>query len=182
MKTIVITGTIASGKSTAIQILEQKFAYHIISADKVYHTLFNQGVFDDELKKVFNTVDRVKLRKIIIDDDKARQKLDDITHNKIIDEIKRQIASMDNQNIAIEIPIFDKKHLIKHDYSVFVYVSSMVQMDRLLKKGWSLDEAQKLIDIQSKYERDNDCDYTIVNDGGVELLEEKLAAIIKNLG
>jgi len=181
MKTIIITGTIASGKSTVLNILEQRFAYHIISADKVYHTLFEQGIFDKECKKAFKTVDRAELRAIVLNDKKAREKLGSITHPKIIDKIKKQINEQPKKNIAIEIPLFDKKNLIEHDVSVFITAPLDDRLVRLTKRGIIKEDALNLIDVQHHFEKLNDCDYTINNDGDEKILEQKIGQILKDL-
>jgi len=188
-KIIIITGTVASGKSTALKILRDKFAYHIISADEVYHGLLSNGLFDDMFIKEFRTKDKVFIRERMLKSDETRNTLNEITHPKIIAEIKRLLGclagstSHDNdgrKGIAIEIPLFDKINLIKHDISIFITASLKIRLNRLQKRGLSSSEAQKLIDIQLNYETQNDCDYTINNDGDETELERKLQKIISD--
>ena len=111
---IVITGTIASGKSTLCKLLEE-MGYKVISADEVNRALLEPGSKNFEaIKKSgeFNeafkneSLDKKVLAQIIFSNPQKLKKLNQLTHRNILDEIKNQIAKLDESVVFIEIPLF----------------------------------------------------------------------------
>ena len=111
---IVITGTIASGKSTLCKLLEE-MGYKVISADEVNRALLepgsknfeaikNSGEFDEAFNK--ESLDKKALAQIIFSDSQKLKKLNQLTHRNILDEIENQIAKLDESVVFIEIPLF----------------------------------------------------------------------------
>jgi len=186
-KIIIITGTIASGKSTALKILRDKFAYYIISADEVYHKLLNEGAFDEALKREFpncfnnSILNKTLLRERILTSRRKRRKLNDITHIIILEKIKSLIKENSDKNIAIEIPLQEKIGLLKGymHYSIFVTAPVHERLLRLAERNWAINDTIRIVKIQKKYERHN-CDFTINNDGDEAELEKKLQKIIND--
>ncbi len=111
---IVITGTIASGKSTLCKLLEE-MGYKVISADEVNRALLepgsknfeaikNSGEFDEAFNN--ESFDKKALAQIIFSDSQKLKKLNQLTHRNILDEIENQIAKLDESVVFIEIPLF----------------------------------------------------------------------------
>ena len=96
-----ITGNIACGKSTVAAIFKTKDC-QLIDADCLGHELlpmgtgvyrkirksFGQGILDPD-----NSINRVKLAKIVFSDKKALAKLNGIVYPVLIKEIKRLIKN-----------------------------------------------------------------------------------------
>ncbi len=103
MKLVGLTGGIASGKSTVASMLRELGA-KIINADDLARVVVQPGneawreivaAFGKEILGPDRAIDREKLRKIIFSDDRARQRLDAITHPRI-----RTLAQTRAQELA----------------------------------------------------------------------------------
>ncbi|MDO4661777.1 MAG: dephospho-CoA kinase [Tissierellia bacterium] len=164
---IVITGTIASGKSTLSKLL-RNYGYFVIDSDKVNSDLLKKGEknYNDILKsKEFNDVfengeiNKKKLASIIFNDEEKRRILNNITHKNIIDKIDEIISESDDKVIFIEIPLFFQLDLeIKYDYVWLVKAKRDVQIKRLIERdNIDLEYAQKKLESTSfaKYMQDN---------------------------
>ena len=72
MNAIILTGSIATGKSTVASLLKL-YGYTIISADEVAHKKLEE--YSNEIKEMFGTSDRKELGKIVFNDEKERKNL-----------------------------------------------------------------------------------------------------------
>lgn len=164
---IVITGTIASGKSTLSNLL-RNYGYLVIDSDKVNSELLKKGGknYNDILKsKEFDDVfengeiNKKKLASIIFNDEEKRKILNSITHKNIIDNIDEIIKNSDDRVIFIEIPLFFQLDLeIKYDYVWLVKAKREVQIKRLIERdNIDLNYAEKKLESTSfsKYMQDN---------------------------
>ena len=98
---IVITGLIASGKSTLAEILREE-GFVVIDSDKVNKKLIEEDgtnyiaiKSEADFKDAFDgdRLDKNKLGQIIFSDPKKMEKLNSITHKNIIREIEKEIES-----------------------------------------------------------------------------------------
>lgn len=98
MKTICLTGGLASGKSTASKFLEEKGAY-IIDADKLGHRVYEPGTqgylkvieaFGEDIVGPDNHIDRKKLGGIVFGNPDQLKRLTDIVWPEI-----RRIAELE---------------------------------------------------------------------------------------
>jgi len=106
MSVIGLTGGIACGKSTVIELLVKSSSgqIKIIDSDKIVHGLYEdpafiQSVFDTFGKELIvasdgKTVDRAKLGAIVFADKDKRRKLGKLTNMPIFFEILRQIFKL----------------------------------------------------------------------------------------
>ena len=106
MTVIGLTGGIACGKSTVVDMLKEKGRgeFKIIDSDKIAHDLYTKPEFVEKVFKVFGkdaivnedgkTVDRAKLGAIVFADSAKRKKLNSMTHGPIFYEILRQIFNL----------------------------------------------------------------------------------------
>lgn len=96
---IVITGLIASGKSTVADILKEK-GYDLISADEVnrdlikkggknYIAIKNEPIFAPAFDGDF--LDKKKLAEIIFNDKEKMERLNEISHANIISAIDEMV-------------------------------------------------------------------------------------------
>ncbi|XOV87851.1 MAG: dephospho-CoA kinase [Pseudomonadota bacterium] len=98
MKTICLTGGLASGKSTASKFLEEKGAY-VIDADKLGHRVYEPGTqgylkvieaFGEDIVGADNHIDRKKLGGIVFGNPEQLKRLTDIVWPEI-----RRIAELE---------------------------------------------------------------------------------------
>lgn len=104
---IVITGTIASGKSSLSEILRKK-GYKVIDSDQInrkllekdqinYKEILSSKAFDEAFDG--DKLDKKKLAKIIFNDSKKRELINKITHKNIINHINSLIEKSKDKNI-----------------------------------------------------------------------------------
>lgn len=185
---IVITGLIASGKSTLAEILREE-GFVVIDADKVNKKLIEEGganyfaiKSEADFKGAFDgdRLDKNKLGQIIFSDPKKMEKLNSITHKNIIKEIEKEIESVDKKTVFIEIPLyFQMKEKFENDGVILVTCKKDVQIKRLMARDKISESfAKKKIESQDTlaYMVDNS-DIIIDNSGD----EEELRIKIKNM-
>jgi dephospho-CoA kinase len=99
MYAIGLTGGIASGKSTVVQMLEQKGAA-LLSADAVGHEVYEPGrpawheivdAFGRQVVAEDGTIDRKKLGAVVFSDPRQLQKLNAITHPRIKEMMREKL-------------------------------------------------------------------------------------------
>ncbi len=109
-----ITGSSGSGKSTVCEILESKYEFKIINADKIAKRLSQKGTdYLSDIVRIFGTgilledgkLDRPRLAEIIYSDSEKREKLNEFTFKYIREEIQKEIKIEEDiyQNIKEKI-------------------------------------------------------------------------------
>jgi len=153
---IVLTGGIATGKST-VSSLMQLYGFKIIDADKIAHQILDKSI--NEIAKVFGDeyieegiVNRKKLGSLIFDNKEKRLELEAIVHPKIRDEILAQAKLQEgfNKPYLIDIPLFfERDGIYNIDRVIVVYAPKEIQLERLMQReGFSKEEAIKRINAQ----------------------------------
>lgn len=158
-----LTGGIASGKSTVTALLKEKGAV-IIDADKIAREIMSKGepawfevlnYFGDEiLNDDRSDIDRKKLASIVFSDKAKLEALNNITHPKIIEEIKKQVEEYKKAGkkiIVIDAALLIEAGLDKIVDEVWVVAANEdIQLQRLMarEKDITKDEAVKRIKSQ----------------------------------
>ena len=153
---IVLTGGIASGKST-VSALMQLFGFRVIDADKIAHQVLEESQV--QIAEAFGAeyisgdkVDRKKLGSLVFAKKEERLKLESIVHPKIRAEILAQAKEQEkfNKPYLIDIPLFfERKDAYDIEKVLVVYTPKEIQLERLIKReGLSKEEAQQRIDAQ----------------------------------
>jgi dephospho-CoA kinase len=152
MITIILTGGIGSGKSTASSILKELGAI-VIDTDKEAHEVLNnaalpyvieafgRGILTDQ-----GAVDRKKLAQIVFNNNEARAKLNEIIHTRLDIEIVDRLKKLKEQGIdtvVVELPLFSEAPWTGlADITWIVKAAKEVTLERL--KGRGLSEAESL--------------------------------------
>ncbi len=187
---IVITGLIASGKSTVADILKEK-GYDLISADEVnrelikkggknYIAIKNEPIFAPAFDGDF--LDKKKLAEIIFNDKEKMERLNEISHTNIIGGINEMVENSKEDKVFIEVPLFFKiKDRFPHDLVVLVTASREVQIKRLMARdNIDYNFALKKIESQDELEEmKKQSDIIIDNSGDIESLRRQIEKIIK---
>ena len=177
---IVLTGSIATGKSTVAAYFKRS-GFVVIDADKIAHmildkehqhieTLFGKGLSQNQ------KVDRKALGSIVFNDKVKRQKLENFLHPLIFDEIKRLSSKEDilKKPYFVDIPLFFEKKRYPIARSLVVYTPKVLQLKRLMQREEYTEEEALLrinsqIDIEEKrnlasYLIDNSFDLSYLDD------------------
>jgi len=144
MKKIVVavTGTVASGKSTACNFIQQK--YPVIYADNIGHMLLNKkkelivSRLGNSILDKFEKIDKNKLSELIFSCPLELQKLNDTMHPFILEEIQKQIEISSEKIVFVEIPpVFQKDISIAFDFILNIETNLSKKTQRLAKKKMS---------------------------------------------
>ncbi len=162
---IVLTGGIASGKSTVSSLMVLS-GFRIIDADAIAHEVLENSKaqivehFGEEFI-VQGRVDRKKLGALIFADKQKRLELESIVHPKIKEQIEQEAQEQEafKKPYIIDIPLFfEREGVYKIDKVIVVYTPQKIQLERLVKReGLSEKNAMARINaqlsIESKKER-----------------------------
>jgi len=191
MKVVGLTGGIASGKSTAASLLRQLGA-EIIDADQIAREILQPGqeawqeivaAFGAGILREDKTIDRERLRKIIFQDEKARKRLEAITHPRIrtlAQERMQRLAADGAQIIIYEAPLLFENQVHLWLRPVIVVACDLATQKRRLKErdGLSQEEIQRHLDAQMTLaEKRRLADFIIENNGDLEELRRQVKEV-----
>ncbi len=152
---IVLTGGIATGKSTVANLLKLH-GFSIIDADKIAHKVLDQNA--NKIAELFGesfvedgSVDRKALGKLIFSDKDAKKRLEALLHPQIREEIKAQAKLFEEKGLPyiVDIPLFFETKGYEIDEVLVVYATPAMQKMRLIEReGYSEDEADSRINAQ----------------------------------
>lgn len=157
---IVLTGGIATGKSSVAKIFKE-FGFSIIDADKIAHKILDSNYI--AIRELFGTkyienqkVNRKELGKLIFSNSLAKQRLEELLHPLIYQEIERQSIEYDSYKkpYIIDIPLFFETNRYPIEKNIVVYTPSNIQLDRLVcRDNCSIEEAMGRINSQIDIEK-----------------------------
>ena len=189
-----LTGGIASGKSTVVEMIKEA-GYKVIDADQLVHHMQTKGgrlyqALLDWLGEAIllsdGELNRPKLGQLIFSSEEMRHQSDEIQGKIIREELAAQ-----RDGLAKEEDVFfmDIPLLIENDYQDWfdqiwlVAVSPEVQRQRLMKRNHlSAEEADMRIASQMPLsEKLPYASLVIDNNGSIDDLKEKVKSAIKDL-
>ncbi len=190
MKTIVLTGGIASGKTSAGKIFESLGAI-FINADDLVTKLYKKKEIKKILVKNFgktvasDKVNKKELAKIVFSDKKKLKKLNSLIHPLVFNEIQKKLLQHKKTSklIVIEIPLFfEAKSKTKPDYVITVSCEKNLQLNRLEKKGLSKEQAIARMNSQlSVKEKEKKADFVVKNNGHLSALKAQVKKIFETI-
>jgi len=178
---IVLTGSIATGKSSTAGILK-KMGFEIIDADSIAHVILNEQ--HQQVSEIFGEgivqkgiVNRKALGAIVFSDKEKRKNLEQLLHPLIYKHIKVLSEKLDNKEVPyfIDIPLFFETNRYPIEKSLVVYTPLKIQLKRLMQRDKTQNvDAQKRIDTQiSIEEKVKRASYVIDNSGTLAELERE---------
>jgi len=186
---IVLTGGIATGKSTVASLLKLH-GFKIIDADKISHQILDENI--ENIKNIFgnkyikeNKVNRRLLGDLIFNNQNKKKELEELLHPQIKKIIIQESIKMDKFKIPylIEIPLFFETKNYNIDKVLVVYTTKEIQIERLKKRdNFSRDYALKIADSQMNIEdKKNSGNYLIDNSKDLKFLQEEVEKVIKEI-
>ena len=180
-----ITGSIASGKTTASKILSHKKA-PLFSADREVKKLYKNAGFRQLLAKNFNFKKKINLKNLlkreILNDELNIKKLEKIVHPFVRTQMKNfSWKNRKRKTLFYEIPLLIESKLMKYfDVIIFIKAKKKLRYKRFKSKGGD----PKLFNIiNNKQFSDKKkikyCDYVVVNETNINILKQNLLGIIK---
>ena len=180
MKKIGITGSLASGKTTASKILSSRKG-PLFSADSVVKKLYNNNNFKNLVRKKFKIRKKqnikTTLRKRIPSHKNEKNKLEKIIHPKVRKEIlKFFLQNKKKKYIFLEIPLLIESKLSKNfDVIFFIKTKKSLRLKRFLKKGGN-KRLFHLLNSKQLGEKTKIklCDEVISNEKNIKTLKKSL--------
>ena len=184
---IVLTGGIATGKSTVSSLLRAK-GFEVIDADLIAKEILPLHV--NEVEALFGksvvvdgVIDRKALGSLIFSNKTEREKLNAFLHPLIREEILRrcELLEVTQKPYIIDIPLYFESSGYHCKMVVVVYAPVEVQRKRLMiRENFTKEEAQKRIDAQISIEEKKVlADFLINNSFDMKFLEEEIEKCIK---
>lgn len=195
-KVIVLTGGIASGKSTMGKILKDK-GYQVVESDKIVHKLYKKSskVYTKLIKEFGEEIEgdteinRKRLGAIVYEDKSKINKLNKIVHKHVVEELIEEIKNNKDNIIFLDIPLMIeekenlKKYGLKYDEIWLIKSREDIRIKRIVNRDKiSEEEAKKIIDNQMTDEKkEKYADRIIENNGDIEELSKKIDNILTNI-
>ena len=193
-----ITGSIACGKSTVSNYLEDK-GYTIIDADKLGHTALTSDEVREKLEKSFglriienNEISREKLGKLVFGNEENLKILNSIVHPYI----RRQILQLQEKHSDERLVFLDIALLFEAGFEdlvekiIVVHINEKEQLTRLMNRNSLSSEAamNRIKSQMSSEDKSKLGDYVINNSNTKEetyrqidlILDELERGVIKN--
>ena len=186
---IVITGTIASGKSTLSKLLID-LGFKVLSADETNRKLLKKGGVNykaiknsPSFLKAFDgdDLDKKKLAKIIFSNEKKMLELNKITHKNIANDLEKTIDKLDEKVVFVEIPLyFQMEEKFLCDEVWLVIANYDTQVERLTNRdNIDLAYAKKKIESQKEQiQMQEKSDIIFDNSGSVSDLMYQLKEVL----
>ena len=184
MKRIGITGSLASGKSTASKILGKKGP--VFNADSIVKKLYLQKKFRKYISKKLKIQNSSNLKSLIkkkiLKDKSFFNKLEKIIHPLVRKEMINFTKKNKNKKFTFfEIPLLIENRLMKNfDMIYFIKAKQSIRLKRFKKKGGEkfffhiLNKKQFSDKKKAKY-----CDHVVVNEKKIDILKKNLFDILK---
>ena len=189
----VITGSIASGKSTVVNLLKER-GFSVIDADLIAHEQLEickceiVKAFGEQILDEAGRIDRKKLGAIVFREPKKLKNLEQILHPKIKAEIFFKASQFERlgEIYFVDIPLFFEK---KERYAEFknvavIYAPKELLLSRLMSRnGLSLNEAKARVELQMDIEQKREmAKFVIDNSNDRENLKLELEKFLKQIG
>ncbi|HFB65061.1 MAG TPA: dephospho-CoA kinase [Aeromonadales bacterium] len=191
---VVLTGGIASGKSTVANIFKER-GIDVIDADKIAHDIMEphqsgweqvKQQFGNDFFNPDNSFNRQKMRQLIFQFPGKKKQLEEILHPLIRAEMEKQYQQSTSPFVVFDIPLFAEnasfyykiypiKQVLVIDSPSELQIARLKQRDNLNQK-----DALKIIQSQTSRESRNKlADDRIENTGSLDDLKTEIIAIYK---
>ena len=179
-----ITGSLASGKTTASKILSFRRG-PLFSADKAVKDLYKNKHFKSLVSKKFKVKNNSQLKKslknLILKNKNNIKKLEKIIHPLVRKKMKNFTARNRNKKLLFyEIPLLIESKLMKH-FNVIVFIKAKKQLR--FRRFQSKSGDKKLFNLLNN-KQINDvkkvkfCNHVVVNEKNLNILKKNLLVII----
>tara|TARA_Y200000002_G_C22337197_1_gene519302 strand:- start:32 stop:598 length:567 start_codon:yes stop_codon:yes gene_type:complete len=179
-----ITGSLASGKTTASKILSSKRG-PLFSADKAVKELYKNRHFKLLVSKIFRVKNNSQLKKsltkLILKNKNNIKKLERIIHPLVRKKMKNFTLRNKNKKLLFyEIPLLIENKLMKH-FNVVIFIKAKKQLR--FKRFKSRSGDKKLFNLlndkqMGDIKKIKFCDYVVVNEKNLNILKRNLLVII----
>lgn len=195
MLTVLVTGSMGAGKSSAVAFLELK-SYPVFKADVLakemlrpqspcYHRL--KQLFGEECLSVVNEgeFDKHKLAQEIFKCPEKRKAMEDIIHPLVQESFEAFIEDQKKQaqsKIFYEAPLITQDIFDSCDKRILIICPKDVQKRRLIQTGWTAQEIEERWAAQiPESEIIDQMDFIIDNSGSLRDLHTQIEKILSSI-
>lgn len=178
MITIGITGGVGAGKSTVLDLLEEKYQAYIMKADEIGHLVMEPGqvcyepviaLFGEQIIKDDKTIDRRQVSDVVFSHPDMLEKLNQIIHPAVKQYIREQLALKKEQ--GQKICVVEAALLLEDHYEEFcdtiwyIHTDCEIRIQRLMEsRGYTREKSESIIASQASEEFFRaHTDYVVVN-------------------
>jgi dephospho-CoA kinase len=180
MLSVGLTGGIASGKSTVVQMFRGMGA-RIVDLDALSRVVVEPGKpawedivkhFGEGILKPDRTLNREALGRTVFEDPESRKMLEAFVHPRIFEEQAGILNRIKNEDphaiVVIDVPLLIEFGLHeKIDAVVLVHIPGQAQLKRLMERdGFSLEEAEARIQSQMPIDQKIPLAHFVIDNSG----------------
>lgn len=192
---VAVTGSAGSGKSSVCERLKQ-LGVPVVSSDELAREAVAPGTaalkqivkyFGSEALNEDGTLNRQRIRQIVVRDAGARKKLEAFVHPEIVKRIHAYVAAAEKEKcsaIIVEVPLLFELALDEQfDAVLLVLAGRRQQVERLVRRDHvTRDEAEALLNLQMPDEdKVEKSDYVIHNDGTLEKMRNAVDSFYREV-
>jgi dephospho-CoA kinase len=176
---IAVTGSAGSGKSLVCQRFKE-IGLVTLDCDIIARQVVEPGMpgfkkivdlFGQKVVQKQGTLDRAKLRNIIVNNSKLRKRMEDVLHPQILNEMvfrMENAAYGDKKAVAVEVPLLFETGMEKQFDVTIVVTAQALDLARRIsdRDNVTLEDARKMLDLQmSQKDKILRADHVITNQG-----------------
>ena len=194
MRTIGLTGNVASGKTTVAERWRAA-GVRVLDADRIGHDVLREDpaalralveAFGEEILGADGAIDRAALGERAFRSDREIERLNAIVHPPLLERLSAAIEEAGRAGEALVVVdaalIFEFGFDARLDAVVLVTAPEDLRIERLRTRGLDDQQIARRMASQMPDEKKVDrSDYVIVNDGPMPLLEAKADAVLADL-
>lgn len=186
-----LTGKIASGKSTVLELFKNK-GIDVFSSDVAVDNLYKDLNFKKEIIKLFTekvlnddlTISKGYIKNQISIEPSLKKQLESLIHPIIKKQIENFIFKhKETRMCIIEVPLlFEAKFDHLFDFIIGVNCSNITQLKNLKNRGSKNINLDLMINSSSNFDKNaHKCDFLIDNDGTIDELKHQVDEIYNQL-
>jgi dephospho-CoA kinase len=185
--TIAVTGPLASGKSTFVELLDELGAETVSADDMVHHLLAKDDETITRVTERFGEevrgekgIARKALRQVVFGDAEALSDLEEILHPRVREETDRRALESGSRLFVAEIPLLFEGGG-EERFDLTVAVTSPKERRRAWAEERGMEEQQRraIEDRQfSQEEKARRADAVVENDGDLDRLREQARILV----
>lgn len=183
-----LTGLWGSGKTTVLKLFEELGA-RTLDLDDVVHGLLQQQRTKELIRQTFGSgvfngerINRKALAQKAFSSEQNRKRLESIIHPEVF---KRMMDFLKDKGdvLVVEVPLlYETSSEGFFDKTVLVRADEKVRTERLLRRGYSIEEIHQRLKHQlPEEEKAQRADYIIDNSGTIEDTKKQVSRIWEDL-
>jgi len=185
-----LTGTIGSGKSTALSCFSRQ-GWHVVRTDDLAREILDlpeqrsavrrrwgDGVLNED-----GSLNRSRIGGIVFNDSKELDWLEELVHPLVRARWMEIVQENREHDVVVEIPLLFEKNLASHfDFVVSVNCTEHKQLSRLQAKGLTVRDIEARRGRQFPGEvKDAKADFVLCNCGTIPFLEKQVTRLSRHL-